>query len=82
MSIKYVFNPITGKLDAVNNPAISGLINISDPDPTPQEGLMTINPTTGQMKVYFYGQWQTIHSLVYTDLGIGTMTIGSTFVVG
>lgn len=45
----------------------SSLVNISDPDPTPQEGLLTINSLTNEMKVYYLGAWRLLHTLAAAD---------------
>lgn len=55
---------VGGTRSWVPNSSSSGLINISDPDPTGQEGLLTINSSSNIMKVYYQGAWRNLHTLV------------------
>lgn len=62
-TLNFTGGTVTESVDGTTNISTGGNINISDPDPTGQEGLLTINSTTGILKVYYNGFWQTLHVL-------------------
>lgn len=76
MAIKYVFNPFTGKFDAVTEVAV----NVSNPDPSsPSEGLLTINSSTHEFKVYYGGAWQVLHTLITPEHGASYLNEDGTY---
>ncbi len=67
------------------NPIVSSSSGVqlvtSDPA-SATEGTLIVNTTTNEMKIYYGGTWQVLHTLTpASGVGIGTMIIGSTFVV-
>ena len=56
----FKFNPLTGELDVVN--PRTWPVYASDPsDPT--DGLVYINSTTFEVKVWYYRSWNVLHTL-------------------
>jgi energy-converting hydrogenase Eha subunit G len=73
----YKLNPFTKKLD------FYGVVPTGSSDPSSASpGDLFINTSDNGMKVYYGGNWQTLHTLTPSSgIGIGYWVIGTNFVV-
>jgi hypothetical protein len=69
--IENVYQTITADIDGnvfsgANQIAIKGddiVLTIHEDDPTPQEGLVYLNSTTDELRLYFKSKWRVLHYL-------------------
>lgn len=73
----YVYDYLKG--DLFHEHAIK---HVSSDPASAKTGSLIINTSTNEMKVYYGGTWQVLHTLTpASGVGIGSMIIGSTFTV-